>query len=511
MFSSPQPWLQSVLDNLIEGCQIVDRVYRYVYLNKAALDQSERLREELIGRRMEEVYPGIAQTEMFRRLRTCMEGGESVSFINEFTYPDGHTGHFELRMYPVPSGVLIMSLNVTEHVRTRQALDVSVERAMQAGRLAQIGQLAGGLAHDYNNMLLVMQTWCELALEELRAGNSAEPYLGQVREAIERSAALTRGLLAFAGRQAMEPRPTQVEALVSGIETMLRGLVPDRVKLQLELKQTPACLVDPVRIQQVIVNLVINACDAMPEGGTLRIETFEQELDEDDLQTHPGSRLGSHAVLQVTDTGIGMDAETKARIFEPFFTTKEGKGTGLGLANVYGTVSQSGGTIWVYSELGKGTTFKIYLPAADTGAKAAAAPQAETSGEVPLEATVLVVDDEHLVRRTVCTVLGRWGFRTMSAQTVEEALEMARTRPLPFDAVVTDVVMPRGDGRTLAAELWKLHPELPILFMSGFETNGAEIDPPHTSKADWINKPFRPRELVRKVQMLLEHAGDRVG
>jgi signal transduction histidine kinase len=383
-----------------------------------------------------------------------------------------------------------------QEIKERRSLQ---EQLIQAQKMEAIGRLAGGVAHDFNNLLTVILGFSDLVLTGVGPDTPAHSQVGQIRAAAERAASLTHQLLAFSRKQMLQPRVLNLNAIVSEIEKMLRRLLGDDVELAAVLDRNLAQVrADPTQIEQVIMNLAVNARDAMPEGGRLTIETGNVELGDEYCREHVGAQPGPYVMLAITDNGCGMDAETKAQIFEPFFTTKErGKGTGLGLSTVFGIVKQSGGTIWVYSEPGRGTTFKIFLPRVDEAAPEVpklVAPDARGTE------TVLVVEDDEKVRALVRTVLSARGYTVFEAGNANEALMFENRYTGPIHLLLTDMVLPQVSGRELSDRLVSLHPGLKVLFMSGYTEKGVALAP----NVAFIQKPFTPEVLGRKVRAVLD-------
>ncbi len=377
----------------------------------------------------------------------------------------------------------------------------------QAQRLEAVGRLAGGVAHDFNNVLTAISGYTELLLEELPAGDPKRTDVEEIRAAAGRAAGLTRQLLAFSRKQVLQPRVLDLNALVETLHRMLRRLIGEDVTLATALApQVGAVRADPGQLEQVVLNLAVNARDAMPNGGRLTIETADVVLDDDYVREHPAVRPGRYVLLAVSDTGIGMDAETRAHLFEPFFTTKElGKGTGLGLATVYGIVQQSGGHIWVYSEPGRGATFKIYLPRVEapvetTMSEGAAIP-AEGGGE-----TVLLAEDDPSVREVTVAILAHKGYRVLRAPDGQTALELARSHGGEIPLLVTDIIMPGMTGRELAEALARERPGVRTLYISGYTDDAVVRHGVLEFGTPYLQKPFTPDDLARKVREVLDRA-----
>jgi len=668
-----------LLDGLLEGCQVIGRDWRYLYVNEAAAAQGRRAREDLLGRTMMEAYPGIDRTAMFAELRRCMIERTARRFDNEFEFPDGSRGWFELHMQPVPEGAFILSLDVTarrraearnEHLnavlrgirevnriiaretdrdrmiqatcvelvsargfdsvsvvltdsagteiraeasagrrvaglhellgrgripecareafacrdqvlrrdqafrcegcpvvpelgpatdeliqpleqagrlygfmvvhlpqgmgddpeeralvrevagdiavalhgmRLRQERDDSAaalastqEQLLRSQKLEAVGRLAGGVAHDFNNILAAQIGCCELIENQIQPGDPLAGDVATIKSCAERAAALTRQLLAFSRKQALHAEVLDLNEVVGGIRSMLERTIREDVRLQTVLAPGLGRVkADPGQVEQVIMNLAVNARDAMPAGGSLTIETADLDLDADYARNHVGVEPGPYVMLAISDTGSGMDEQTRSRLFEPFFTTKEhGKGTGLGLATVYGIVKQSGGNIWVYSEPGRGTTFKIYLPRVEGVAEA---PRRRTRAVVPGSGEqVLVVEDEPLLRELMGRLVRELGYRTAVAADGAAALVLVERDGLRPDLLLTDVVMPGMSGRALAARLGPLVPGLKVLYASGYTDNSVTHHGVLDAGVDFLQKPFTTADLAAKIREVLD-------
>ena len=397
------------------------------------------------------------------------------------------------------AGAVVVFLDISQ----RRRLEGMVQ---QSQKLEAIGRLAGGVAHDFNNILGVITGYAELMRRQIGEEHPARPRLEQVLKAAERAAGLTRQLLAFSRRQAIQPRTLDVNALVADLDKMLRRLIGEDVELELRLgAELGVVKADQTQIEQVVLNLIVNARDAMPSGGELTIETANAEFDAAYAAAHPPAQAGRFVMLSVTDTGIGMDAETQRQIFEPFFTTKgPGEGTGLGLSTVYGVVQQSGGHIWVYSEPGHGTTFKVYLPRVDA--------PLETLGEGsprPLalggRETVLLVEDTESLREVVRDVLEERGYSLLLASHGEEALALAREHAGPIHLLLTDLVMPKLGGADLARQLRSVRPEMRVLYMSGYTDGAISRQGVLEEGSALLEKPFTSERLAHAVRVRLRH------
>ena len=395
---------------------------------------------------------------------------------------------------PAVAGVVVNARDITE----RRTLE---EQLRLSQKLEAVGQLAGGVAHDFNNMLTAILGYCHLILDEMPEEHPLRRDLLEIQAAGDRAASLTRQLLAFSRRQMLQPQVVNINTLVTQLEKLLHRLIAEDVELTIALAPgLHPVTVDPASVEQILVNLTVNARDAMPGGGCLTIETANVEIDDTYAATHVTMKPGSYAMLAVGDTGAGMDAKTRGRVFEPFFTTKEqGKGSGLGLATVYGIVKQSGGNIWVYSEPGHGTVFKVYLPATST------ASPIEKDAPAGSE-TVLLVEDELSVRTLAGEVLRRLGYVVIAAAHGDEALRLASQHPDEIHLMVTDVVMPRMNGRELADRLRLSRPEIKMLFMSGY-TDHVVMQRDLAPGVAFLQKPFTPEVFARKVRLVLDAHG----
>jgi CheY-like chemotaxis protein len=371
--------------------------------------------------------------------------------------------------------------------------------------MASIGRLAGGVAHDFNNLLVVINGYADMVASELAPTDPLCEQIAEIAKAGSRAADLTHQLLAFSRKQVIEPKVIDLNEVVEGAGKMLRRVMGEDIEVITDLAPDLGhVLVDVGQMHQVLMNLAVNARDAMPTGGTFLIETRNVELDEDYVAAHAGMKAGAYVLLAVTDTGMGMDEETCQRAFEPFFTTKRvGEGTGLGLSTVYGIVKQSNGSIGIYSEPGKGTTFKTYLPRVtelSEPLETAPPPASELHGTE----TILVVEDQAEVRKLIIKILRNYGYRVLEAANGEDALLLCGRCPDPLPLMITDVVMPGMTGRDLAARFASLRPEMQVLYISGYTANIITNQGVLESGAAYQSKPFAPVALAQKVRELLD-------
>jgi two-component system, cell cycle sensor histidine kinase and response regulator CckA len=402
---------------------------------------------------------------------------------------EGHAQHF---------------IAVIEDITDRRMLEAQVR---QATKMDAIGRLASGVAHDVNNLLSVVLSYSEMLAEELKDDDRMRSDLAEIRGAGVRAADLMHQLLAFSRQQVLQPRVVDLFEVVGGMEKMLGRLIGEDVEFTVRGGPGGKVLVDPGQIEQVIMNLVVNARDAMPGGGELTLETMEVVLDEAHTSEQVGIKPGPHVMLTVSDTGTGMDKATQARIFEPFFTTKEeGKGTGLGLATVFGIVRQSGGTISVQSEPGRGTTFRIYFPVAEGSVPPPLSLTPPDLRNLRGWETILLVEDEERVRVLGRTILRKYGYNVLEAQSGGDALLLCEQHPTTIHLLLTDVVMPRISGRQLADRLFPLRPDMKVLYMSGYTDDAILRNGVIDSTIAFIQKPITPDALARKVRETLGRA-----
>ncbi|MGQ9655682.1 MAG: PAS domain S-box protein, partial [Thermodesulfobacteriota bacterium] len=395
--------------------------------------------------------------------------------------------------------------DITERKQAEEEKALLEGQLRQAQKMEAIGRLAGGIAHDFNNLLTVIQGNAQLASMDLKEGDPLKSLVQEIVDASVKASALTGQLLAFSRRQAIEMRVLDLNGILRGIEGMLGRILGEDIELELRLQEGIGRVkADPGQVAQVVLNLAVNARDAMLRGGKLTIETANADLDEAYARRHLSVEPGPYVMLSVSDTGVGMAPEAKERVFEPFFTTKgPGEGTGLGLATVYGIVKQSRGHIWVYSELGRGTTFKIYLPRVEGPLDVGQ--ELRPRGEIPSGSeTVLVVEDDDLVRGLAVRILEGRGYKVLDAAGAEEALRVCETSGEPVDLVLTDVVMPRMSGKELVEMLQKGRPGLKALYMSGYTDNAVLRHGILEEGIEFIQKPFSVDGLARKVREVLD-------
>lgn len=399
-----------------------------------------------------------------------------------------------------------LKAEIAERKRSEEERISLQEQLQQAQKMEAIGQLAGGVAHDFNNLLTIITGYSDLMLSQLNKEDSIYGDILEIKRAAERASTLTRQLLAFSRKQVLQPKILDLNQLVVNLDKMFRRLIGEDIELFTKIDEKLGKIkADPSQIEQVILNLVVNARDAMPKGGKLTIETGNAELDEHYIRSHLGVKAGHYVMISISDTGVGMSPEVKERIFEPFFTTKEkGRGTGLGLSTVYGIVKQSEGYIWVYSEPGQGTTFKIYFPMIEDVVESFEM-TTDSIKTVQGTETILLVEDEEMVRGLVRMVLERNGYHVLEASSGENALRIAQEyRSQPIHLMVTDVVMPGMSGRELADCIKILRPEMKILYISGYTNDAIVRHGVLEEGMAFLQKPFTANILTHKVREVLD-------
>jgi len=480
---------------------ILDSDYRIVRSNRA----SERLFpytcESLIGKRCFEVVHGTqspipgcpvlrAQKSLHRELHEL--------FLGERCY--------EITVDPIldEGGRYKGAVQIINDITERRSLEAQLH---QAQKMEAIGHLAGGVAHDFNNILQAIVAYSSILLENLPEHDERREFAEEIARGAQRASALTRQLLAFSRRQILEMQDLDLNAVVRGMVKMIGRLIGEDIEIKVtEGRDLGIVHADRGQMEQVLMNLCVNARDAMPEGGVLSIETENVLMDEEYCKAHGWASPGRYVLLSVTDTGCGMDAETQERIFEPFFTTKElGKGTGLGLAMVYGIVRQHQGMVQVYSELGKGTRFSVYLPSFE--------PAAVSTETEPVERarggteTILVAEDDPTVRKLAARILESAGYTVLLAADGQEAIEIYNGRPESIDLIILDVVMPKMGGKLVYNVLRQQHAGLRFLFSSGYGTEAIHTGYVLNEGIDLIQKPYSPDALLRKIRQVLDRNG----
>jgi PAS domain S-box-containing protein len=502
-----------VLAHTPDAMVVVDESGTIVIVNPQAELLFGFVRSELEGQPVEKLIPGQLR-DAHRKHRAAFSAAPrprpmGVGGDLHAVRKDGSEFPVEVSLSPMKRGAQTYAVaairDVSERKRNEQALRRAEEQLRQVQRMEAVGKLAGGVAHDFNNLLSVILRYANLLLESV-GDHAVQADIEEIRRAAERAADLTRQLLAFSRKQMLEPKVVSLGAIVLDMERLLRRLLGDDIDLALIVPSSDTkVFADPMQLEVVVMNLAVNARDAMPEGGKLTIETAEVYLDAEYVAHHAGATPGPHVMLAVSDAGAGMDDETRARVFEPFFTTKElGKGTGLGLSTVYGIVRQSCGHVWIHSKPGNGTTFNVYLPVTGRTPERALAAQDDGAATVGGSETVLLVEDQEQVRTLVHSVLKRHGYHVLEANDAAHALVLSDRYPSKIDLLLTDVVMPQMSGRQLADRLVDRRREMKVLYMSGYTDNSVIRRGVLESDVAFLQKPLTPASLLRKVRKVLD-------
>jgi len=491
----------------------LDLLGNFTSINRAAYASFGYRVEELLGKGLQDVLTPESFEYAMTTLQRALAEKSDLMGIQPWEFEglkkDGTKVLLEVRARLILEdgnvmGVQAIARDITERKQSEEEKVFLQEQLRQSQKMEAIGRLAGGIAHDFNNLLTIIGGYSALSFLELKEEDPLKGNIRAVQKATERAANLTRQLLAFSRRQPMEMKVLDLNATLRDMDKMLRRVIGEDIKLVTHLAEDLGrTKTDPGQIEQVIMNLVVNARDAMPEGGRLTIETANVELDEAYVRGHVGVKPGRYLMLSVSDTGAGMSQEVKERVFEPFFTTKEtGKGTGLGLSTVYGIVKQSGGNIWVYGEPGKGTAFKIYLPRVDEPTEVF---KEKLVKDLPRGSeTVLLVEDEEEVRKLAAQILQRQGYKVLEAPQGGDALLICEQHQTPVHLMLTDVVMPGMSGHQLAKRLKSLQPEMKVLYMSGYTDNTIVQHGVLVEGVNYISKPFTVDALARKVREVLD-------
>jgi PAS domain S-box-containing protein len=497
---------RQIAENIKEAFIVVELDgFRPLYLS--------RMWEEIWGRPLEEAYRDPAawvraihpdDAGVVHEARQAIEKGEAISRNFRVVRPDGTIRWVRARAFPVynASHELYRQVGLVEDITDLRRTE---EQLLQAQKMEAVGRLAGGVAHDFNNLLTAILGYSELVLQDLGDDHPSAVDLKEIRAAGQSAESLTRQLLAFSRRQILQPQTLDLNKVLTRVDALLQRIIGEDVELTMKLTAPLGRVsADPGQIEQVVLNLAVNARDAMPNGGKLTIETANVMLGEDYAAQHAGASTGPHVMVAVTDTGTGMDEATQQRLFEPFFTTKEpGRGTGLGLATVYGIVAQSRGSIWVYSELGQGSTFKVYLPATTEDLTVPVVSPMSPAALSGTE-TVLVVEDQIEARSVICETLRRRGYTVIEAVNGPDAIVKGRQLDVRIDVMLTDVVMPGMGGRRVAEVIRVTRPELKVVYMSGY-TDSAIVDHGILEPGvTFVQKPFATETLLRRVREVLD-------
>jgi two-component system cell cycle sensor histidine kinase/response regulator CckA len=498
--------LHAVTEGTTDMVFVKDLEGRYLLINSAGARLLGKSVEEVLHRNdLALLEPESAERIMSHDRDTLVSG--MLQTYEETLTVAGVTRTFSTTKGPYYDyrGKIIGLIGISHDITARKQLEAQYSAAQ---RMESVGRLAGGIAHDFNNLLTAIGGYAEMSIETLPPDHPAHNDLSELRNTVRRAANLTRQLLAFARRQIVEPQTFSLNDLVADLDKLLRHVIGEDIELitrfEPNLGQVRA---DPGQIEQVVINLIVNSRDAMPNGGTIVVETSHATLDHDYARQHPSVVPGEYVVLTISDTGVGMADEVKQHVFEPFFTTKgAGHGTGLGLATCYGIVKQSGGNIWIYSELGIGTAVKVYLPRVEAMAQALPARDtAEHPGAPQGSETILLVEDEAAVRSVALRALQAQGYRVLEAANGAEALSIAREQANgEIQLLLTDVIMPKIDGKALADAIQALYPNIRVLFISGYTDSMIVQRGLLFPRFELLQKPFSPGQLAQKVRRILD-------
>ncbi|GLI53491.1 PAS domain S-box protein [Thermodesulfovibrio yellowstonii] len=500
---------RTVVENASEAIIIAqDGMLKFV--NPKAMEISGYSEEELLSKPFVEfIHPDDREKTLDLHLK--MLNGEETSLTNyqlRIIHKQGNIKWIEtnaalIKWQGNPAALNLMR-DITDLKKAEEEKENLYKQLLHAQKMEAIGKLTAGIAHDFNNMLTSIKGFTQLAMMSLSENDPLRVYLKNVLESSEKAEKLVKQLLAFSRKQVLETKAININELIKGMEELIKRVIGEDIILNLKLAPDIGLIkVDPVQIENAIVNLIVNARDAMPKGGMLTIETYNFEIDEEFVKSHPGAQLGKQVVVSVKDTGVGIPEEIKDKIFDPFFTTKEEKGTGLGLSTVYGIVKQHGGNIWFESEVGRGTTFKIFIPAVTE----------ETEQEItePVEGkllkgqeTVLVIDDDEKVRATVLEMLKKLGYKTLEAHNHDIALFLVRFYDKPIDLVICDVVMPVMSGPKLINRIEAYSPNVKVLYMSGYPDDVIATHGITEKGIDFIQKPFTIETLSKKIREIID-------
>ena len=500
---------RSIFNNGADGIVIIDPdTATPVDFNQQACTQLGYTREEFGSLRISDIDLLEGTEEVKARIRKVINTGYD-EFETVHRTKLGERRNVHVKAQYILAGGKSVYHGIWRDITDRKHAEAEKEKLqaqlLQAMKMEAVGRLAGGVAHDFNNLLTVITGYSELLLQKIGKESPMHGQVEEIKRAGERAASLTQQLLAFSRKQIIEPRVVRLDLLVADMQAMLPRLIGEDISIQVTTGKSPGSVkVDPGQFQQILMNLAVNARDAMPGGGKIVIETSNVDLDENYCASHTYVTPGRFVMLAVSDTGQGMSDEVKANIFEPFFTTKErGSGTGLGLATTYGAVHQAGGSIEVYSEVGIGTTFKIYLPRVEEEAAKPGIDDRPTDIPGGTE-TVLIVEDEDILRNLCVQILEQLGYRVLQARNGAEAIAEAQGYGDRIDLLLTDVVMPGMNGRDLATQLVLHHPEMRVLFTSGYTENAIVHHGVLDDEVSFLGKPYSPSSLAKKIRKVLD-------
>jgi PAS domain S-box-containing protein len=499
--------LQLLIDSIPARISYVNAEERFVFVNLEYEKVFGLKREQIVGKRLEEILGQGNYGKIEQHLRAALRG-QQAHFAYSFTDRHGESRWLEVTFVPnichgSVNGFYVLGVDLTERKRAEEERERLQAQLIQAQKMEAIGKLAGGVAHDLNNLLFPILGYSEMMLEDAGLDGQQREAIAAILHAGFRARDLVRQLLAFSRRQTLEYKPLDLNRAVANFEKLLRRTIREDIEISiLPSPDLPLVMADIGQVEQVLMNLVVNAQDAMPDGGRLTIKTAPAELDEHYAAIHRDVKPGAYVQLIVSDTGCGMDKETSRHLFEPFFSTKGDKGTGLGLATVYGIVKQHDGHIWVYSEAGKGTTIKVYLPLSAKAAPEGMDTEKNASGLRGTE-TVLLVEDDEQARRLTRAMLERQGYTVLTAETGSIALLLLEKHEGPLHLLLTDVILPGINGRELSALIAERYPDLKVLYMSGYTDNVIVHHGVLAKGINFIEKPFTINTLAAKIRNVL--------
>ncbi|GEM_PF-4185962 len=502
---SSQQLLQNLIDNSTAVIFVKDLEGRYLLVNRRYEEIFHVTNQSILGKTDYDLFSREAADVFRANDRRAVSEGRPLESEESVLHDDGMHTYISIKCpLRLESGVVYAVCGISTDITERILME---EKLRQSQKMEAVGQLAGGIAHDFNNLLTAINGYSEMAMLGLESSHPLYVSISQILKSGKRAEGLTRQLLAYSRKQILEPKIWQLNAIVSDLETMLRRVIGEDIHLVTSLSSELGMVkLDRGQVEQILVNLVLNARDAMPDGGEVKVETANAYLDLGFASTHLDIVPGPHVMVVVSDTGTGMTDAIKAKIFEPFFTTKEpGKGTGLGLSSVYGIVKQSGGAISVHSEYGKGTTFRLYFPEVPAeGQPASEVHEKPDPKSYRGKETILLVEDEDLVRTFACQVLEMQGYSVIQAKDGRIGLQMLQETAQPVHLVITDVVMPNMGGYDLVAGIHRILPELPFLFITGYTENSDGYRAILDEGGDFLQKPFSPIGLSRKVREIMD-------
>ncbi len=495
--------LSHALKNASDCISVFDLTGNIIFVNEVFCETYNYLKNELLGQNISKFHVSNDISPIFNEI---INVSVSEGWEGELQAIRKNNKKFNLALRTSivkgDDGAPLVIIGVGRDITEMKLLE---EQLRQSQKMEAIGQLAGGIAHDFNNLLTVIEGYVELLMSSIMGSDPTHNFVMQIKRATDRASSLTSQLLAFSRSQILQPKNIDLNDLIENMSALLHRLISEDIELVFNLSsEIKSIKADHNQIEQILMNLAVNARDAMPGGGILSIETNDVYLDGQYIRSHNGIKKGSYVMLSISDNGKGMDAETQARIFEPFYTTKEkNKGTGLGLSTVYGIVKQSEGHIWVYSEPGIGTAFKIYLPAFHEKVQIESDSENETN-KLGGNETILVVEDEYMVRELVCDTLQNSGYKIIEASNGKEAIALYQSNNKRIDLVLTDVIMPEMSGRKLVETLIDQYPDLKSLYMSGYTDDAIIRHGVLEPGMNYIQKPFSPRALLKKINEVLE-------